>query len=92
MKYVITGAAGNVSKPMAQRLLQAGHTVTIIGRDAGHLNELRLQGAHIAIGAVEDVEFLKETFSGADAAYTMCPPDISVKSPKDYGGRIRYPI
>ena len=38
MKYVITGGAGNISKPLAETLLAAGHAVTIIGRSAEHLN------------------------------------------------------
>lgn len=77
MKYVITGGAGHISKPLAQHLLQAGHQVTVIGRNASHLKPLTDQGATAAIGTVEDPEFLRETFTGADAVYTMVPPNFT---------------
>ena len=74
MKYVITGAAGNISKPLAEKLLKAGHDVTVISRSAENIKSLTDQGAKAAIGSVQDVEFLKKAFSGADAVYTMVPP------------------
>jgi uncharacterized protein YbjT (DUF2867 family) len=74
MKYVITGAAGNISKPLAEKLLKAGHDITVISRSAENIRSLTDQGAKAAIGSVDDVEFLKKTFSGADAVYTMVPP------------------
>ena len=74
MKYVITGAAGNISKPLAEKLLKAGHEVTIISRSAENIRSLTDLGAKSAIGSVEDVEFLKKAFAGADAVYTMVPP------------------
>jgi len=74
MKYVITGAAGNISKPLAEKLLKAGHDVTVISRSEENIKSLTDQGAKPAIGSVQDVEFLKKAFSGADAVYTMVPP------------------
>jgi nucleoside-diphosphate-sugar epimerase len=32
MRITLTGAAGNITRPLAQKLLAAGHRVTIIGR------------------------------------------------------------
>ena len=74
MKYVITGGAGNISKPLAEKLLNAGHDVTVISRSAENIRPLTAQGAKAAIGTVDDVEFLKNAFAGADAVYTMVPP------------------
>ena len=74
MKYVITGAAGNISRPLAEKLLKAGHDVTVISRNAENIKPLTDQGAKAAIGSVEDVEFLKKAFKDADAVYTMIPP------------------
>lgn len=74
MKYVITGGAGNISKPLAEKLLKAGHDVTIISRNAENIKSLTDQGAKAAIGSVDDVEFLKKNFANADAVYTMVPP------------------
>ena len=75
MKYVITGGAGNISKPLALQLLTAGHAVTVIGRSEGNLKELTDAGAKAAIGSVEDLAFLTAAFAGADAVYTMVPPN-----------------
>ena len=88
MNYVITGGAGNVSKPLAETLLAAGHSVTIIGRNETNLKPLTDLGAKAAIGAVEDVAFLTETFKGADAVYTMVPPKWDAADWKGYIGSI----
>lgn len=88
MKYVITGSAGHISKPLAEQLLAAGHEVMVIGRNAENLKELTDKGAKAAIGSVDDVSFLKRAFAGADAVYTMVPPVYDVKDWKAYIGQI----
>ena len=88
MKYVITGSAGNISKPLALQLLKAGHEVTVIARNAANLSVLTEAGAKAAIGSVEDVTFLTETFTGADAVYTMVPPVHASTDWKGYIGII----
>ncbi|HVF95975.1 MAG TPA: NAD(P)H-binding protein, partial [Flavisolibacter sp.] len=77
MKYVITGGAGHVSAPLTETLLAAGHEVTVVGRNPENLKGLIDKGAKAAIGSVEDVAFLIETFKGADAVYTMIPPQYA---------------
>jgi uncharacterized protein YbjT (DUF2867 family) len=84
MHYVITGGAGNISKPLALQLLAAKHQVTIIGRSEANLKELVDAGATAAIGSVEDINFLTKTFSGADAVYTMVPPKWDAADWKGY--------
>jgi uncharacterized protein YbjT (DUF2867 family) len=84
MKYVLTGGAGHITKPLAEKLLSAGHQVTIIGRNADNLKELTAKGAKAAIGSVEDTVFLKQAFAGADAVYTMVPPNFAVASMKGF--------
>ena len=74
MKYVLLGAAGHITRQLAVQLLSANHEVKIVGRSTESLKELAAQGASIAVGSVEDVAFLAETFAGADAVYTMVPP------------------
>jgi uncharacterized protein YbjT (DUF2867 family) len=80
MKYVITGGAGHISKPLTERLLASGHDVTVIGRNEKNLASLTEKGAKAAIGTVEDVVFLKAAFAGADAVYTMVPPQYAAES------------
>lgn len=60
MKYVITGGAGNTSKPITMALLKAGHQVTVISRNKNNLEELSAAGASTVIGSVEDAAFLTE--------------------------------
>ncbi len=88
MNYVITGGAGNISKPLALSLLKSGHTVTVIGRNEANLKVLTDAGAIAAIGSVEDIDFLTRTFTGADAVYVMIPPVHHVKEWKAYIGKI----
>lgn len=85
MKYVITGGAGHISKPLAEKLLAAGHEVIVVGRNAENLKPLTDKGAKPAVGSVEDVEFLKTAFSGADAVYIMVPPTYT---PSDWKAHI----
>jgi uncharacterized protein YbjT (DUF2867 family) len=73
-KYVVTGGAGHVSKPLTEILLKAGNDVTVIGRNPDNLAGLVKQGATAAIGDLYDALFLAETFEGADGVYLMLPP------------------
>jgi uncharacterized protein YbjT (DUF2867 family) len=77
MNYVITGAAGNISKPLSEILLSRGHNVTVIGRKEENLKELTAKGASAAIGTLEDEKFLTDSFQGADAVYVMFPPQYA---------------
>lgn len=88
MKYVLTGGAGNITRPLALQLLAANHEVTVIGRNASNLEALAAKGAKTAIGSVEDKAFLTETFRGADAVYTMVPPHLGAADWKAYIGTI----
>lgn len=87
MKYVLTGGAGHITKPLALQLLQAGHSVTVIGRSESNLAELAAAGAGTAIGSVEDVAFLTRAFAGADAVYTMVPPKWDAEDWKAHIGK-----
>lgn len=88
MQYVITGGAGNISRPLALALLAGGHQVTVIGRNADNLTQLITAGAKPAIGSVEDADFLTAAFAGADAVYTMVPPKSDPTDWKAYIGAI----
>lgn len=75
MKIVITGSLGHISKPLAEELLQNGRTVTVISSNPQKQKEIEALGAAAAIGSLEDVDFLTQTFAGADAVYSMIPPN-----------------
>lgn len=74
MKIIVIGSLGNISKPLTQDLVAKGHDVTVISTDTEKQTVIESIGAHAAIGRVEDLDFLVNTFSGADAVYSMVPP------------------
>ena len=84
MKYVITGGAGHISTPLTEKLLNAGHEVTVIGRSAEKLQSLVNKGAKAAVGSVEDAAFVQAAFIGADAVYAMIPPNFATENFRHY--------
>jgi uncharacterized protein YbjT (DUF2867 family) len=74
MKIVVTGSLGNISKTLAIALIQNGHQVTIISSNLEKQKDIETLGAISAIGNLENVDFLTNTFMGADAVYCMVPP------------------
>lgn len=72
----VTGATGNVGRPLVETLLAQGHAVRAIGRDAGRLQPLVDRRAEACVGSVEDAGFLTRAYAGADAVWVMIPPDM----------------
>jgi uncharacterized protein YbjT (DUF2867 family) len=62
--YVVTGATGAVGKAVIERLKAHGAQVRLVSRRSGM--------------SFDDVEALKQAFSGADGAYLMIPFDMQV--------------
>lgn len=88
MKYIITGSLGHISKPLAEKLIAAGHKVTVISSNKDKRSAIEALGATAAIGSVEDVNFLSEVFTGADAVYTMIPPTFTPTDWKKHIARV----
>lgn len=84
MKIIITGSLGHISKPLTEELIQKGHDVVVISSKPEKQKDIEALGATAAIGSVEDVAFLTNTFKGADVAYCMTPPDFSKQDPIAY--------
>ncbi|QEM04624.1 NAD(P)H-binding protein [Mucilaginibacter rubeus] len=84
MKIIVTGSTGNISKPLTQTLIVAGHNVTVISSNADKVAEIESLGAKAAIGSLADADFLTQTFTGADALYAMVPPSFSAESLRAY--------
>lgn len=74
MKIVLTGSLGHISKPLAIQLIENGHLVTVISSTDERKKEIEQLGANAAIGNIQDLDFLIQTFSGQDAIYCMLPP------------------
>lgn len=86
MKIIVTGSLGNISKPLAKQLIANGHDVTIISSDANKVNDIEALGAKAAIGSIADAYFLTQTFTNADAVYTMIPPNFAATNYRKYVG------
>ena len=74
MKITITGSLGHIGKPLAQELVQKGHSVTVISSNPEKQKEIEAMGAIAAIGSLEDVDFITSSFANADVVYSMVPP------------------
>lgn len=84
MKITVTGSLGHISRPLTQILVKAGHQVTVVSSKKEKTAEIQAVGADPAIGSVEDVAFLTRVFSGADAVYTMVPPNFAATNWRGY--------
>lgn len=79
MNYVLTGSTGHITKPLAEKLIAAGHKVSIVSSKPERAAEIANLGAKALIGTVSDAGFLAASFSGADAVYLMIPPNFGVR-------------
>jgi uncharacterized protein YbjT (DUF2867 family) len=77
MNYVITGSIGHISKPVVEKLVAAGHNVTVITSNNARVADIEALRAKAAVGSVDDAAFLTATFAGADAVYLMIPPTFA---------------
>ncbi len=71
----VMGATGHTGRRITERLIRAGEQVRGIGRSQGKLAELESAGAEVVEGDAADAAFLTNAFRGAEAAYTLLPPD-----------------
>jgi uncharacterized protein YbjT (DUF2867 family) len=78
MKITITGSLGNISQHLTSSLTAKGHQVTVISSNPEKIKAIEALNATAAIGSVEDLDFLLKAFEGADAVYTMIPPNFSI--------------
>src|SRR5271165_145004 len=82
--YVITGATGNTGSAVAERLLEAGQKVRVVGRDPKRLEKLTGKGAEAFIADATDTGALTKAFTGAKAVYAMIPPNIFAPDVRGY--------
>jgi uncharacterized protein YbjT (DUF2867 family) len=88
MKVVVTGSLGNIGKPLAKELVQKGHQVTVISRNTDKQKDIEALGAQAAIGSLENIDFLVQTFTGADVVFAMVPPNFAELDQMAYYRRI----
>jgi len=74
MLYVVTGATGQVGGHVAARLLEGGHRVRVVVRDAQKAEHWRVRGAEVALADLHDTDALRSAFQGADGVFALNPP------------------
>ena len=84
--YVIIGATGNTGSIVANKLLNQGKKVRVVGRNAEHLAQFKK--AEPFVGDVTDKAAMAKAFQGAEAAYLMMPPNATVSDYKTYQQQI----
>ena len=71
----VMGASGNIGSRITEHLLAGGHTVRALGRSVEKLAGAKGRGADLLLGDAADAAFLSRAFAGADAAFTLLPPN-----------------
>jgi NADH dehydrogenase len=68
MKIVVAGGTGFLGRHISRALMDAGHEITVLGRDPSKVGSIpELSGASAVRGDVTDPESLRGTLDGADA-------------------------
>jgi uncharacterized protein YbjT (DUF2867 family) len=75
----VIGATGHIGTVLTEELLKKGHEVRAIGRDPGKLKALEAKGAKTVSAAIDDPAALTAALKGAEAAFTMIPPNFGVE-------------
>jgi uncharacterized protein YbjT (DUF2867 family) len=75
--YVVTGATGNTGRVVANRLLDQGKKVRVIGRNRERLQPFVARGAEAFVADLSDQTAVKQAFAGANAVYAMIPPNVA---------------
>jgi uncharacterized protein YbjT (DUF2867 family) len=75
--YVVTGATGNTGRVVANRLLDQGKQVRVMGRNQERLQPFVARGAEASVADVCDQAALTRAFTGAEGVYVMIPPNAT---------------
>ncbi|MGH9455570.1 MAG: NAD(P)H-binding protein, partial [Terriglobia bacterium] len=86
--YVITGAAGNTGRVIAEKLLASGEKVRAMGRDPSRLEPFVQKGAEVFVADVTDASALTKAFTGTQAVYVMIPPNMAASDGSAYQERV----
>ena len=86
--YIILGATGNTGSVVANKLLDKGKTVRVVGRDSKKLAPFVSRGAEAFVADAADAEALGRAFVGAEAAYVLIPPNVTTDDVRGYQDQV----
>jgi UDP-glucose 4-epimerase len=66
VKFLITGGAGSVGKPLALSLLEKGHSVRVLDKKADEFQPSRYKNLELIKGEIEELSVIKEAVKGID--------------------------
>jgi uncharacterized protein YbjT (DUF2867 family) len=74
MSIVINTPSGNIGRAIAEQLLEAGESVTVISRNPDKVADLVERGARLVEGSIDDAAVLDAALAGADSLFWLTPP------------------
>lgn len=86
--YVIMGASGNTGSVVANKLLEAGKKVRVLGRDSKKLAPFASRGAEAVVANAVDASALSRAFAGAEAVYVLIPPNVTADNLLRYADQV----
>ena len=84
MFFAVAGVTGNTGKVVANTLLDQGHQVRVIVRDAAKGEAWAARGAEVAVADLSDAAALTAALTGVDGAWVLVPPNMAVADFRAY--------
>jgi uncharacterized protein YbjT (DUF2867 family) len=84
----ILGATGNIGSKITDILTKKGEPLRLVARSADRLKSLAGKNVEPFAGDALDTEFLVKAFIGADAVFTLIPPNIKAEKFMSYADAI----
>ncbi len=86
--YTILGATGNVGRKITDILIKEGEKVQLVARSADRIRPFVGKQAVAFAGDALNTEFLVKAFTGADAVFTLIPPNWKAENALVYADKI----
>jgi len=78
--YTILGATGNIGRKIVEALVAQGEKVRMVARTGDRLRPLVGKYAEAFVGDILDTPFLTQAFTGAEAVFTLIPPNYRAEN------------
>ena len=85
--YTILGATGNIGKKIVETLVAKKEKVRMVARSEDTLRPLVGKYAEAFAGDILDTEFLTRALTGADAVFTLIPPNYRAENFLSYADK-----